>query len=60
MSHEPILEELHRQREALFAEFDNDPEALVRYLQERELESGRVLKAPEPLPNPSPNADRVR
>lgn len=48
MSHEPVIEELHRHREELFAEFGNDPEALLRYLQQKEAESGRVVKAPEP------------
>lgn len=52
MSHEPVIEELHRHREELFAEFGNDPEALLRYLQQKEAESGRVVKAPEP-PQPS-------
>jgi len=59
MSHDPIVEELHRHREELFKKFGNDPEALVRYLQQREQESGRVVKAPEPPP-PSPASQRTR
>jgi hypothetical protein len=59
MSHDPIVEELHRHREELFREFGNDPEALVRYLQEREQQSGRVVKAPEtPAPDPTPQRTR--
>lgn len=50
MSHDPIVEELHRHREELFREFGNDPDALVRYLEERERASGLVVKAPGPPP----------
>jgi len=60
MSHEPILiEELHRHREELFKEFDNDPQALVRYLQEKEQQSGRQVQAPE-QPPPNPSLQRTR
>lgn len=53
MSLDSIVEEIHRQREELFRQFDNDPEAFVHYLQQREEQSGRIVKAPEP---PPPNA----
>jgi hypothetical protein len=59
MSHEPIIEELHRHREELFKEFGNDPEALVRYLQQKESESGRQVKAPE-QPPPDQRLQRAR
>jgi hypothetical protein len=36
MIDDPIVEELHRHREELFRECGNDPEALVKYLQEKE------------------------
>lgn len=45
---DPIVEELHRHREELFREFNNDPEALVRYLQEKERSSGRAVQPPPP------------
>lgn len=48
MTDDPIVEELHRHREELFREFDNDPEALVRYLQEKERSSGRPAQLPPP------------
>ena len=51
MDHDSIVEELHRHREELFRECDNNPETLVRYLQERERNSGRQVQSP-----PSPDA----
>jgi hypothetical protein len=48
MIRDPIVEELHRHREELFREFGNDPEALVRHLQEKERSSGRVVQPPPP------------
>ncbi|HWN41992.1 MAG TPA: hypothetical protein VNW71_07195 [Thermoanaerobaculia bacterium] len=47
---DPIVEELHRHREELFRELGNDPEALVRHLQEKERSSGRVVQPPPPPP----------
>ncbi|MFY9824825.1 MAG: hypothetical protein WAM82_25830 [Thermoanaerobaculia bacterium] len=44
--HDPIIEELHRHREDLLREHGNDPEALVRYLQEKERTSGRRVQSP--------------
>lgn len=55
MIDDPILEELHRHREELFREFGNDPEALVKYLQEKERSSSRTVQAP-----PEPSAKRPR
>ncbi|HSJ74583.1 MAG TPA: hypothetical protein VK899_00065 [Gemmatimonadales bacterium] len=52
MTDDPIVEELHRHREELFREFGNDPEALVRHLQEKERSSGRPTQLPPPR-NPS-------
>ena len=46
MIQDPIVEELHRHREELFQEFGNDPEALVRHLQEKERSSGRTVQPP--------------
>lgn len=46
MNRDPIVEELHRHREELYREFGNDPEALVRHLQEKERNSGRVVQPP--------------
>ena len=57
MPHDPIVEELHRHREELFREFGNDPEALVRYLQEKERASGRLVQPP---PTPNPEVRRTR
>jgi len=48
MTDDPIVEELHRHREELFREFDNDPEALVRNLQEKERNSDRPIQLPPP------------
>jgi hypothetical protein len=53
MKPDPIVEELHRHREELFREFGNNPEALVKYLQEREQASGRPVQVP-----PSPEVRR--
>jgi hypothetical protein len=50
MHHDLIVEELHRHREELFREHGNDPEALVKYLQERERNSDRPVQSP-PLPD---------
>jgi len=55
MTDDPIIEELHRHREELFREFGNDPEAFVRYLQEKERDSGRTVQAP-----PAPSAKQPR
>lgn len=56
--HDPIIEELHRHREDLLREHGNDPEALVRYLQEKERSSGRRVQPP---PEPEPvSAQRAR
>ncbi len=52
MKSDPIVEELHRHREELFREHGNDPDALVRYLQERERISDRTLQPP-PLLEPT-------
>lgn len=52
MIDDPIIEELHRHREELFREHGNDPEALVRYLQEKERNSDRPTRLPPPR-NPS-------
>lgn len=48
MKQDPIVEELHRHREELFREFGNDPEALVKHLQEEERSSGRLVQPPPP------------
>ncbi len=55
--HDPIIEELHRHREDLLREHGNDPEALVRYLQEKERNSGRPVQSPS---EPEPSAARIR
>jgi len=52
MIDDPIIEELHRHREELFRECGQDPEALVRYLQEKERNSGRPTQAPPPQSPP--------
>jgi len=57
MIDDPIVEELHRHREELFRECGNDPEALVRYLQEKERSSNRPVQLPPP---PSPALPRAR
>jgi hypothetical protein len=58
MIDDPILEELHRHREELFREFGNDPEALVKYLQENERSSGRTVQAPPETPTKRPRLAR--
>jgi hypothetical protein len=55
--HDPIIEELHRHREDLLREHGNDPEALVRYLQEKERSSGRRVQSP---PEADPSSARIR
>ena len=57
MANDPIVEEIHRHREELFRECGNDPEALVRYLQERERNSGRPVQLP---PSAQPSQKRLR
>ncbi len=57
MIDDPIVEELHRHREELFRECGNDPEALVRYLQEKERNSDRPAQLPPPR---SPSLQRPR
>ena len=57
MTDDPIVEELHLHREELFRECGNDPEALVRHLQERERHSDRPVQAPPP---PGPSLQRPR
>lgn len=57
MINDPIVEELHRHREELFREHGNDPEALVRHLQERERNSGQPVQSP-PERNSSPQQTR--
>ena len=46
MTKDPIIAELHRHREELFREHGNDPEALVRYLNEKERLSERTAISP--------------
>jgi hypothetical protein len=48
MNGDPIVEELHRHREELLRECGNDPEILVRYLQEKERNSDRPTQLPPP------------
>jgi hypothetical protein len=60
MSNDPIIEELHRHREELFRECGNDPEALIRYLQEKERSSGRPIQSPPPSSPLSPRARHAR
>jgi hypothetical protein len=55
--HDPIIEELHRHREELLREHGNDPEALVRYLQEKERTSGRRVQSP---PETDTSVARIR
>ncbi len=55
--HDPIIEELHRHREDLLREHGNDPDALVRYLQEKERTSGCRVQSP---PETDTTAARVR
>jgi hypothetical protein len=57
MINDPIVEELHRHREELFRECGNDPEALVKYLQEKERNSDRPVQLP---PTPNPAQQRLR
>jgi len=57
MIQDPVVEELHRHREELFQELGNDPEALVRYLQEKERSSGRTVQPP---PSPGSAVRRTR
>jgi hypothetical protein len=57
MIDDPIVEELHRHREELFRECGNDPEALVRYLQEKERSSDRPVLIPT-APNLAPQRTR--
>lgn len=56
MIDDPIIEELHRHREEMFREFDNNLEAFVRYLQEKERSSGRTVQSP---PAPSTKQSRL-
>jgi len=51
--HDPIIEELYRHREDLLREHGNDPEALVRYLQEKERSSGRRVHRRRQTPRPA-------
>ena len=55
MYRDPVLDELHRHREEMFRECDNDPETFLRYLQDKERSSGRPVEAPPAeRPKPSP------
>jgi len=45
MSEDPILDEIHRVREALAARFDHDLEAIGRYLMDREKQEDRAAVA---------------
>lgn len=58
MTYDPLIEELHRHREELFRECGNDPETFVRYLQEKERASGRLVQPP-PSPGSSPQRPRI-
>jgi hypothetical protein len=56
MWEDPIVAEVHRARQAIFAQFDNDMGAYLRYIREQEEEerkSGREFIA-KPLPNRQP------
>ena len=53
MREDPIVAEVHRARQAIFAHFDNDMGAYLRYIREQEEEerrSGRVVIT-TPLPS---------
>jgi hypothetical protein len=50
MYSDPIVEEIHRIREAIAAKFNNDLEAIVRDAQRRQYESGATVVRREPRP----------
>jgi len=48
MATDSIIDELHRIREEMFLEFNNDPSALLLYLQEKErLSPADILPPPD-------------
>ncbi len=58
MREDPIVAEVHRARQAIFARFDNDMGAYLRYIREQEEEerkSGREI-----ITAPLQNRQRVR
>jgi len=50
MHSDPIVEEIHRIREEISAKFNYDIEAIGRYMQQRQRESGVRVVRREPRP----------
>ena len=50
MYSDPIVEEIHRIREEIAARFNYDMEAIGRYFQQRQCESGATVVRREPRP----------
>jgi hypothetical protein len=59
MSENPIVEEVHRTREQLLAEFGGDFDAFVTDLQRRTTEAARAGAKVMPLPPPRQPQDRT-
>ncbi len=54
MSDDPIIQEIHRHREELYRECGEDPQVLLRFLQEKQCASGRQVLPPPPGPPAEP------
>ena len=53
MTTDPILEELHRHREDMLRECNNDPEEFFRRLLEHQRQNPQPARPAPPPPNPS-------
>lgn len=52
---DPIVEEIHREREAYAAEFNHDLEAIFQDIKRQERASGREYVTPPPKPSAPQN-----
>ena len=65
MWQDPIVEEIHKSREALAAKFQYDVQALGKFFQAQQVTEHRVVvtraprRMPEAAQNPSPTPDQA-
>ena len=65
MWHDPIVEEIHKVREALAAQFQYDVQALGKFFQAQQAAEHRVVvtrpprRRPEPVQSPIPAPDQA-
>ena len=60
MINDPVIEQLHKQREEYMERFGYDLDAIARDIQEHEAAIPGLVLPPSPVPPPEPPFRRVR